>query len=199
MTETGFPLSLLLSYVTKHYIDALLNRLHLFSDNTVDHPKQYLPAHLHRYLAAVKIQARNEIVERAVLHTVNGYSFTASVEAARRVAAGPLLLAFRTSAEMSSGGRPWNDSRMIGEKYQYLNSTSISISDSSSSSTATNGSPICAMVLGESPSMGTFTFTATTLLREQGTRSQMTFLSYRLFYYRPRFHMGGASSGLQRL
>ncbi|KAK7184240.1 NAD(P)-binding protein [Paraphaeosphaeria sporulosa] len=59
----------------------------------------------HPYHAVVEIQARNGSVERAVLQTVNGYTFTAitSVEAARRVAAGSFLPGFQTPAEMFSG------------------------------------------------------------------------------------------------
>jgi short subunit dehydrogenase-like uncharacterized protein len=53
------------------------------------------------YHAAVHIAAEDGTVRRAVLHTVNGYSFTAiaSIEAARRVLAGGFLPGFQTPVE----------------------------------------------------------------------------------------------------
>jgi short subunit dehydrogenase-like uncharacterized protein len=50
------------------------------------------------YHAAVTVTTRNGTVRRAVLHTVNGYTFTAcaSVEAAKRVLAGQLVVGFQT-------------------------------------------------------------------------------------------------------
>jgi short subunit dehydrogenase-like uncharacterized protein len=52
------------------------------------------------YHAAVKVTAKDGTVTHAVLHTVNGYTFTglASVEAARKVLAGVAVLGFQTPA-----------------------------------------------------------------------------------------------------
>jgi short subunit dehydrogenase-like uncharacterized protein len=54
------------------------------------------------YHAAVHITSEDGTVRRAVLHTVNGYSFTsiASIEAARRVLAGRSLPGFQTPVEV---------------------------------------------------------------------------------------------------
>lgn len=54
------------------------------------------------YHAAVAVTARDGTVKRAVLHTVNGYTFTAvaSVEAARRVLVGEAKGGFQTPAEV---------------------------------------------------------------------------------------------------
>lgn len=54
------------------------------------------------YDAAVTVVTKNGSVKRAVLHSVNGYSFTsmASVEAARRVLQGEFASGFQTSATL---------------------------------------------------------------------------------------------------
>ncbi|KAI6778283.1 uncharacterized protein J7T54_004190 [Emericellopsis cladophorae] len=54
------------------------------------------------YHAAVEVVGENETVARAVLHTVNGYTFTgvASVEAAKRVLAGSAKAGFQTPADI---------------------------------------------------------------------------------------------------
>jgi short subunit dehydrogenase-like uncharacterized protein len=56
--------------------------------------------HANPYDAAVTITAKDGSVKRAVLHSINGYSFTsiASVEAARRLLRGQYLPGFQTSA-----------------------------------------------------------------------------------------------------
>lgn len=58
------------------------------------------------YHAAVVVTAADGTVRRAVLHTVNGYTFTpiASVEAARRVLAGEARLGFQTPAVVFGSG-----------------------------------------------------------------------------------------------
>jgi short subunit dehydrogenase-like uncharacterized protein len=54
------------------------------------------------YHAAVNVTAKDGALRSAVLHTVNGYSFTsmASIEAARQVLAGRLSLGFQTPVEV---------------------------------------------------------------------------------------------------
>ncbi|KAF1811541.1 hypothetical protein P152DRAFT_437997 [Eremomyces bilateralis CBS 781.70] len=58
------------------------------------------------YHAAVDITAEDETVRHAVLHTVNGYSFTsiASIEAAVQVLAGKFLPGFQTPVEVFGSG-----------------------------------------------------------------------------------------------
>jgi short subunit dehydrogenase-like uncharacterized protein len=59
---------------------------------------------MHPYHAAVEVRARNGYVERAVLHTVNGYTFAsvASIEAAKRVLNGSFIPGYQTPVEVFS-------------------------------------------------------------------------------------------------
>lgn len=60
----------------------------------------------HRYQAAVEVTAADGAIARAVLDTVNGYSFTpmAAIEAARRVLAGEVRTGFQTPAGLFGNG-----------------------------------------------------------------------------------------------
>jgi hypothetical protein len=59
-----------------------------------------------RYQAAVEITGEDDVVARAILDTVNGYSFTAmaAAEAARRVLAGEARPGFQTPAGLFGAG-----------------------------------------------------------------------------------------------
>lgn len=58
------------------------------------------------YQAAVAVTSENGSVQRATLHTVNGYTFTsqASIEAAKRVLAGGIRVGFQTPAGCFGAG-----------------------------------------------------------------------------------------------
>ncbi len=58
------------------------------------------------YHAAVEVVGKDGTLKRAVLHTVNGYSFTsmASIEAAKRVLDGTFVPGFRTPVELFGSG-----------------------------------------------------------------------------------------------